>query len=271
VIADYAQSLLEQLLRYLPRLISALMIFAASLLAASALARWIRHSTQRLIERPEVPLLISRTARWTVITLGTLAALDQINFDVTTFVASLGVAGLTIGFALQDITRNYVAGVLLLVRRPFKVGDAISVADKSGKVLDIGSRDITILTWDGEQVIVPNLKVYDQLIVNYSATALRRRTIRIGLGYGQDLTAAMEQILGAARSVEGVLSEPAPMIHAEEMGDYAVSVALRFWLDTSMHSLFDVHSNMVKAVDEVVTRSGIDMPFPIQTVLRPEL
>jgi small-conductance mechanosensitive channel len=89
-----------------------------------------------------------------VLVLGTVVALGQVNFDVTGFVAGLGVAGVTIGFALQDIARNFVAGIILLIRQPFDIGDAVEVGDYAGSVLDITTRDTVLKTWDGEMVIL---------------------------------------------------------------------------------------------------------------------
>jgi small conductance mechanosensitive channel len=269
------QALLEEVLRFIPKLIAALVTFGASLLVSVIAARWVRRMASARISDKETVLLLSRLTRWGVIIAGTVLALDQVDFDVTGFAAGLGIAGLTIGFALQDITRNFIAGLILLVRQPFDLGDAVEAAGQNGTVLSVTTRDTVLKTWDGETVILPNLEVFSKPIINYSALPNRRRTVRIGLGYEEDVGQASEVLLTAIRSVEGVLAEPAPTVHAMELGDSALGLDARFWVNQETHGLFDVHSAVVQAIKEVAEREDIELPYPIQTVRlegpRPEM
>jgi len=260
------QELLHDAILVLPQLILAIIIFGVTLIASSVVARWVRGMLERRIEEPEIIGLLARLARWIVIVVGLLVALEQVNFDVTTFVAGLGVTGLTIGFALQDIARNFVAGLIMLIRKPFRVGQAVQVAGQAGVVEDLNSRDTVVRTWDGESVIIPNLDVLSGAITNYSDADKRRRTIYLGVGYGQDLRRAREVFLEATRGVTGVAEEPAPMLHAEALGDSSVTYALRFWVDLEAGGLLDVHSDVVVALIEAAEREGIELPYPIQTV-----
>jgi small-conductance mechanosensitive channel len=260
------EELVQSALLFVPRLISALVTFVLALLLSGLIARWVRRAVGKRIEDPEPCLLISRLARWTVIVAGTLFALDQVNFDVTGFVAGLGIAGLTVGFALQDIARNFVAGVLLLVRQPIKIGDAVKIDEYAGTVQAVNTRDTIIKTWDGETVILPNVDVFGSAIVNYSARSYRRRTVRIGLGYGQDVAQARHTFLEAIRGVEGVAADPPVTVHAEELGDSALTLAARFWLNQETHNLFDVHSMVIRAILDAAAREKIDLPYPTQTV-----
>jgi small-conductance mechanosensitive channel len=194
-------------------------------------------------------------------------ALNQIpGVDVTSLLAGLGILGFTIGFALQDIARNFIAGILILLRRPFGVGDAVEIAGHAGSVMEITMRDTVIRTWDGVMEIIPNLDVYSNPIVNYSELPLRRRTVAIGLGYGEDVGRARELILGVIRATEGVLDEPEPELLTEEFGDATLNMAARFWVNQDTHNLFGVHSNVVDAINQLAEREGIDMPYPTQVV-----
>jgi small conductance mechanosensitive channel len=260
------QGLLEAFLLFIPNLIVALIVFILTLLLSSLIARWVRRAVKEKVEDPETRCLLSRLVRWSVVILGLVVALDQVNFDVTGFVAGLGIAGFTIGFALQDIARNFVAGILLLVRQPFNVGDAVEVGDYAGTVLEITTRDTVLKTWDGEKVIVPNMDVFTNAIKNYSELPLRRRTVNIGLGYDEDVDRATQVLLEAVRDVEGVQDDPAPEVLAEELGDSALMLAARFWVNQETHGLFTVHSQVVQAIKEAAEREGIDLPYPIQTV-----
>lgn len=257
---------LEMVIPFLANLVAAIIIFVASLFLSRLASQWAEKSAKEKIKDPEITRLLSRLARWSVIVLGTLTALEQVNFDVTSFLAGLGIAGITVGFALQDIARNFVAGILVLIRQPFEIGDAVEVAGHSGTVMDVNLRDTEIKTWDGVMEILPNIDVFSNPIVNYSRLPDRRRTIQIGLGYGQDVDRSKEVFLQALRSVDGVLEEPAPTILAEELGNSAISLAARFWVNQKTHGLFQTHSRAVQAINTAAEVEGIDLPYPIQTV-----
>ncbi len=260
------QALLDKAIAFIPKLIFALLIFAAALLLSGVAARWARRAGRVKIQDEETLRLLSLLARWSVIILGTLMALDQVDFDVTGFAAGLGIAGLTVGFALQDIARNFIAGILLLVRQPFSIGDRVEIAGRTGTVLDVNSRDTVLKAYDGEVVIVPNLDVYTSPIVNYTHLPLMRRTVQIGLGYGEDVDQATQVFLAAIQGVEGVLDEPRVAIHAMELGDSALSLEARYWLNQEAHDVFAVHSTVVQAIKETAEQQAIDLPYPVQTV-----
>jgi len=260
------QELFQDVLRFMPHLVAALVTFAASLLLSGLTARWVERAAKAKIRDPETLRLLSRLARWSVLILGTLGALDQVNFDVTSFIAGMGIAGITIGFALQDIARNFVAGILLLIRQPFNIGDAVEVAGYAGTVLDITIRDTVLKTWDGEMVILPNMDIFTSAITNYSELPHRRRAVYIGLGYEENVSRATRVFLEAIRKVEGVLEDPAPSLLAEELGDSALTLAARFWVNQKTHDLLKVHSEVVRAIKEVAEKEEIDLPYPVQTV-----
>lgn len=259
-------NLVQQALAFTPRLIVALVIFGATLVLAGLAAKWVRRAAKAKIDDPETVQLLAIVARWTVLILGTLSALRQVNFDAVGFVAGLGLAGFTIGFALQDISRNFIAGLLLLIRQPFDVGDAVQVAGYNGQVLEISTRDTVIKTWDGEMVFLPNLEVFSNPITNYTRLPQRRRTVSIGLGYGEDVAQASDVFLRAIQSVGGVLADPAPTLYATELGDSTLTLEARFWVNQEAHDLLSVHSAVVQAIKETAEREAIDLPFPIQTV-----
>lgn len=260
------QAFLEDALRFLPKLVAALVIFVVAVVLSGLAARWARRAASRRIDDEETLRLISWVGRWTVLILGTLVALDQVDFDVTGFAAGLGIAGLTIGFALQDITRNMVAGVLILIRQPFDIGDFVETGGHSGTVTDVTIRDTVLRTLEGETVIVPNLDVFTKPIVNYTDEPLRRRTVNIGLGYGEEVKRARELFMAAIQSVDGVLADPSVKILSLSLGDSALNLEARFWIDQRTHGHLDVQSDVVQAIKECAEREGIDLPYPVQTV-----
>lgn len=258
---------LASFLLFLPKLIAGIVIFTLTLVGAGFVAKAVQRMGAKRIKSPEVLKLIKQISQWTVVIIGTVVALDQVDFNVTGFVAGLGIAGFTIGFALQDIARNFISGLILLYRQPFKNGDFIEVSGHSGTVKMINIRDTELQTLDGDLVIIPNNKVFENPIINRSAERLRRRTVAIGLGYEEDVDRAMDIFLGAIQAVVGVESEPAPMIQAMSLDDSALSLTAFYWVDQKENSPLRVHTEVLKAVNRASHEHHINLPYPIQTVL----
>ncbi len=265
-LSEQLEALLVDAASFIPKLIVALIIFVAALVLAGAAQRWARQFVKEKTDHKATQQLLARLARWSVIVSGTLVALDQVDFDITGFLTGLGILGFTVGFALQDVARNFIAGLLLLIQRPFNIGERVELAGFKGTVLSISTRDTVVETLDGEIVSLPNTNVLSNPIINYSQQAHRRRTIIIGLGYGQDVGDAMETFLSAMRQVEGVLETPEPEMLARELGESGLVLAARFWVDQRKHRLVTVQSNVVIALNAAAERADIDLPYPIQTV-----
>ena len=266
-LTEVFQDWLVSAVQFLPKLIAGVIIFVLTLFLSGLAAKWIRKVAKPKIESEEIMQLISTITRWGVIILGTILALSQVDFDVTGFVAGLGIAGVTIGFALQDITKNFVSGLLLLIRQPFQLGDYIEVSDLSGTVKEINIRDTVIETFDGALVIIPNTKLFENPIINNAHSQFRRATISIGLGYEEDTDQAIDVFLETIKSVPGVAEDPKTSILADSLGDSALILSARFWVNQHQDSFVDVQSNVVKAIKLASEKHGINLPYPIQTVL----
>lgn len=261
------QEWLASFLLFLPKLIAGIVIFVLTLIGAGFIAKSVQQMAARKIKSPEVLKLIQQITHWTVLIIGTIVALDFVDFNVTGFIAGLGVVGFTIGFALQDIARNFISGLILLYRQPFTIGDIIDISGYRGTVKMINIRDTEIQTLDGDMVIIPNNKVFENPIMNLSTARLRRRTVAIGLGYEEDVDRAMEIFLQVIQSVEGVESDPAPMIQAMSMDESALTLTAFYWVDQKENSPLRVHSEVLKAVNRASHEHHINLPYPIQTVL----
>jgi small conductance mechanosensitive channel len=260
------QEWLTTFLIFLPKLIAAIVIFILGLVGAGFVAKAVGRVAARKIKTPEVIKLIRQISKWTVVIIGTIIALDMVEFNVTGFIAGLGIAGFTIGFALQDIARNFISGLILLYRQPFSIGDFIEIGGHSGTVRMINIRDTEIETLDGDFVIIPNNKISESPIINASTARLRRRSVAIGLGYGEDVDRAVQIFLEAIQSVTGVEAEPTPMIQAMSMGESALSLTAFYWVDQQQNSPLFVHTAVLKAVNSAAQAHHIDLPYPTQTV-----
>lgn len=264
VVLQQLSELLIAAVDFVPRLVVAIVVFLASLVLARLAGRAVRRAARHVDE--EITRLLSRLTGVTVIIVGTIVALDQVDFDVTGLVAGLGLVGITLGFAFQDIAKNFIAGILLLVQQPFDIGDAIEVAGYQGTVTDVDIRATTLKAWDGQQVIVPNADVYTSPIINYSKYPARRIVLGVGLGYEEDLARALEVFMEAIRGIDDVLDEPVPAIYCKSLGSSTVEMEAYFWIDQTKSSLAEVTSKAVQAVKEVAVREGINLPYAIQTV-----
>jgi len=212
-------------------------------------------------------MVIIKITRSSIIILGVFISLQQLGFDLSAFLVSLGVVGFTIGFALQDISKNLIAGLLILLQQPFDIGDAIKVDDFAGTVINVDLRATEIRTVDGMIVLIPNADVYTSPITNYSREPNRRLELTLGIAYGSDLELVKQTALEAVASVETVLSEPAPEIGFENFGGSTIDCTLYYWLNVKADNLVMVRDAVVVAINAAFEEKHIEMPFPTQKVL----
>jgi len=251
------QAMLAGMLAYLPRIIVALVVFVVTLLVASPLSRAVERPLRRADIYESTIRVLKHMVRWGVILTGTAIALAQVNFDVTGFIAGLGIAGLTISLALQDIARNFIASMLVLARKPFNIGETVKIAGFSGTVNDISVMDTVLKTWDGELVTLRNTAVLNSPIINYSRAPLQRRTVPLKLKFGQDTAHSVHVFLEAIKGVPGVLEDPPPTIYASDLGDATISLSASFWVDERVSDVTKVHSDVILALAAASEREGL--------------
>ena len=254
-------------LEFLPALAAAMVILVVSLWAAAWLARIVRNLLERRNTDRELVVLLGNLTRWGTIGLGVTMALQQVGFNVTAFLAGLGALGFAAGFAVQDVSKNFVAGVLLLLQQPFNLGEAIEVNGFSGTVEEISLRATAIRTFDGRLVYIPNADVYTSAIVNFSRAKARRVEITVGVAYGTDLDKAKRVALETVQAVEGAKEDPAPNVVFHTFNDASVDMTIYFWIDLAITDPFRAKDAAVQAIHNAFAREGIDIPYPIQTVL----
>ncbi len=250
----------------LPKLAVALLIFLVSLY----LAKLVSGMLLRVLERRKVnsgaERLVSETVRWSIIVYGSVMALQQFA-DVTAFLAGLGILGFTVGFALQDVMKNFAAGVLLLLQKPFRIGDNISVAGFDGTVTAIDLRSTEIRTFDGRTVIVPNADVLNHAIINFTRSVNRRVELPVGVAYGSDLEQVQKLAMDAVGQVPGLLSDPAPQVVFRNFGDSSINFTVFYWVDTAQIGLFAAQDAGLKLIKRAFQEQGIEIPYPIRTVM----
>ena len=184
-----------------------------------------------------------------------------------TIISSLGIGSVAIGFAFKDILQNLLAGILLLVNRPYRRGDQIVVKDFEGTVEHIESRATLIKTYDGRRVIIPNSDVYTSPVVVNTAFPTRRDQFDIGIGYGDKPDRAMRIFANAIAAVEGVEAEPAPEVLPWGLDASSVTLRSRWWTKSKRTELIHLRARVILAIWQAAADSGIDLPFPTQQIL----
>ena len=208
-------------------------------------------------------------ARWTIVVIGFMLAVTIIAPTVTPgdLFAGLGVSSVAIGFAFKDILQNILAGILILLRQPFEVGDQIVSEGHKGTVEKIETRATMITTYDGRRVVIPNSVIYTDSVVVNTAFQTRRSEYDVGIGCNDSWDEARAIIEKTCAAVEGVESDPAPETIPMELGDFANVVRLRWWTKSDRASQIHTFGRVLQAVYIALDDEGIDMPYPTQVHL----
>jgi small conductance mechanosensitive channel len=266
---DKVEQMITGLIEQLPNIIVAVVVFAAFYLLAGLLRTAGRRFARRAGLTKTAELVIGRLARSITLMIGLLVAAPILfpGFTAGQAVEVLGIGGVAIGFAFRDILQNFLAGLLLFLTQPFKIGDQIVVGDYEGTVEDIQTRATLIRTYDGRRVVIPNADLFTRSVVVNTAFPTRRTQYDVGIGYGDDIPRARQVILDAVASVDAVLKTPAPDAFVVELAPSSVVIRARWWTDSRRGEVVDLGARVVEAVKLALDEAGIDMPYPTRQVL----
>lgn len=259
--------LAESAIRIVPRVLAAALVIGVFWLFASAARALMRAVFRRVVNDLTVENLIKQVAYYSIWVLGLVLAVDALGFEPQTVVAGLGLTGLALGFALKDILSNFVSGLLLLLLRPFQLGDQIVVGDTEGAVERIRLRATDIRTYDGRLVLVPNSEIFTSRVTNNTASPVRRARVELYLGYSTDLPRAVEILREAVASTEGVLREPPVAVRVSALGASDLSLELRFWTDSRRSDYVATQAAVSAAAVTALRQGGIPLPDPDQRAL----
>jgi small-conductance mechanosensitive channel len=252
----------------LPNLGIALVVFLLFLAIAWAARNAVFQVFNRQ-GRPDLAVLLAGFARWATIVLGLLIVATIVFPSVkpADVLATLGVGSIAIGFAFKDILQNWLAGLLLLLRQPFRQGDQVVVGPHEGTVERIEARATLIRTYDGRRVIIPNSSVYTESVTVNTAFEQRRSEYDVGIGYGDDVGKACEVIRSCLNGVPGVSEDPAPEAIPWELAGSSVNIKVRWWTQPQRAEVVHVRGRVIQAVQQALDHAGIDLPFPTNVVL----
>jgi small conductance mechanosensitive channel len=225
---------------------------------------------KRTFDKADVPvpmlvknMAISFTSK-AILLLGIFVALSQMGLEIGPLLAGVGVAGFIVGFALQETLSNFAAGLMILVYHPFDVGDVVEAGGVGGKVDSMSLVSTTILTFDNQKLIVPNNKIWGDVIRNKTAETTRRVDMVFGISYADDINRAEEVLKDIIANHELVLDEPEPMIRLNELGDSSVNFIVRPWANTGDY--WTIYWDVTKEVKRRFDAEGISIPFPQRDV-----
>jgi small conductance mechanosensitive channel len=262
------QSVTDQLLVFVTKyglsIIGAILILLLGRIAAGLGSRMVKRVLEKSKTDPAIVSFVGSLTYILILIVAVLAALAKFGIQTASFVAILGAASFAIGFALQGSLANFAAGVLILIFRPFKVGDYITGAGEAGTVRDISLFTTILSTPDNVKVMVPNGKLFGDIIKNFSANETRRVDMVIGIGYGSDIQKAHDVVAGLLEEEPRVLSDPAPQIAVSELADSSVNLVVRPWVNNADY--WPVKFDLTRKIKEAFDANGIEIPFPQRVI-----
>lgn len=264
------QELLVDFFKFLPNLFVSIIILVLAAYVAGLVGRLIRKALLARGASAQVEHLLSQVARWAILALGVVTALQQVDFDITGLVAGLGIVGFALGFALQDIAANFISGIILLIQQPFHPGDLIQTNGQLGIVKAIDLRATLLQTQAGEDILIPNGKVLSDSMTNFSKSPGKRITVDVGVAYESDLDHVRATVIEALKEVPARLEDKTPFVRFHTFANSSINLTGYVWVDiTKIHPL-DAKDAAVTKVKTAFERAGIEIPFPIQVVYSTE-
>ena len=246
------------------KVIGAIIILILGRIAAGIGRKTVKKVLEKTKTDPAVVSFVGSMIYFLILIFAVLAALAKFGIQTASFVAILGAAGFAIGFALQGSLANFAAGVLILVLRPFKVGDYIDGAGVGGTVKDIQLFTTVLATPDNIKIMVPNGKLFGDTIKNFSGFDTRRIDFVIGIGYTSDIQKAYDVLMSLIKEDTRILSDPPTNIAVSELADSSVNFVVRPWVKRSDY--WGVKFDLTRKIKEAFDENGIEIPFPQQVV-----
>jgi small conductance mechanosensitive channel len=245
-------------------IVIALLIFYVGKFVISLVVRGLRKVMRAREVDKTLETFVCNLVRMALLVVVIIAAIGALGIQTTSFIAIFGAAGLAVGLALQGSLSNFAAGVLIVLFRPYRVGDFVEAAGIAGSVEQVQILTTILKTPDNKQIIVPNSQIMDSIITNYSANDTRRVDLTVGVSYDDDLDKVSATIRELVEADERILEEPACQIEVLELADSSVNFVVRPWVKTADY--WGVYFDLTKKIKQRFDQDGISFPFPQQDV-----
>jgi len=247
--------------------VKALVVLILGWIAAGSIGGMVRRRINRTPQiDPTLGNFVASTVKWVILAIVLVAVLGIFGIQATSIVAILGAASLAIGLALQGTLSDLAAGVMLVIFRPYKLGQFVDIGGTAGTVKDLNLFTTELATADNVQIIVPNGQAWGAIITNYSAHDTRRVDLTFGIDYSDDIDKAMEIILATAGADGRVHDDPEPWVRVTNLGDSSVDITTRLWCNAADY--WDLKFTLTKAVKEAFDKGGISIPYPHQVEIQ---
>jgi small conductance mechanosensitive channel len=253
---------IDLLVEFGPNALSAIVVFVIGLFVSRAIARAVERGIARVEIEPPLRLLLLRMVRLAVMAIFVIMALQNLGVELLPLIAGLGVAGAGIALALQGVLGNAVAGLTIIITRPFRVGEYIDIHNEEGRVEAITLFSTKLSHPDRSVVIIPNRKIVGEILHNYGT--LRQLNLSVGVAYDTDIGHALRVIDEVLGSNPRIMKDPAPVVRVTTLGDSSVTIAVRPWAQVTEAGV--AGSEVVRAILEQFRTAGIKIPFPQREV-----
>ncbi|MDX1404870.1 MAG: mechanosensitive ion channel [Woeseiaceae bacterium] len=245
-------------------LLVAIVIFYVGRMVARMATRGMRNVMQKQEVDKILETFFCNLVYWALMTFVIIASINQLGLQTTSLIAIMGAAGLAVGLALQGSLANFAAGVLIVIFRPYRVGDFVEAAGISGTVVQVQILTTILKTPDNKQIVVPNGQIMGSIITNYSANNSRRVDMVVGVSYSDDLDKVRDTLRELVNADERILKEPECLIAVSELADSSVNFVVRPWVKTEDY--WGVKFDLTEAIKKRFDQEGISIPFPQQDV-----
>ena len=253
------QSLSKLVVGWLMNLVVALVIMAAFYLLWLAVRVILRFTLRRKVDATSFSF-IETIVKFSLFIVGAITALDSAGIQTAALLTSLGIAGLTIGFAARDALSNLISGVLIFIDRPFVLGDLVEIDGAYGKVERITLRSTRVVTSDGRMLAVPNTEIINKTVASYTNFPHLRIDIGVTVGVNEDLKRVRQLLLGLVKDDSAFLSEPGPRVVVTALNDYNLAIELQAWLDDERRHV-EKRFELREKIFNTLTGAGVEMPF----------
>lgn len=260
----YAKEYTQKLIDFLPDLLAAVFMLVIGLWVIRIVVKYIRKLADSRGYDPALENFIVSLINWGLKILLFVVVISQLGVETTSLVAAIGAAGLAIGLALQGSLSNFAGGVLIIMLKPFKIGDWIEAQGVSGSVVEISLFYTKLNTFGNQRVVIPNGELSNDNITNYSHNETRRENLTFGISYDNDIKKAKEVLENLVKEQKDIVEDPAPQILVGELGDNSVNLLVRYFAPNSV--FWDLHWNMIEEGKIRLEAAGMTIPYPQRDV-----
>ena len=269
---DQITAMVRSIVQALPLIVLALIELPLAWIFASLIALLARHLMRNSTPSPFLRDILARAISLPVFFLGLYIVLEAAGLTrlAVSLVGGAGVLGIVIGFAFRDIAEICLASLLLSIRRPFRAGDYVNVADYTGYVQSMNTRSTLLLSPEGNHVQVPNSTIFKNVITNFSTAPTRREVLTVGIGYDAQVAEAQEIIIGVLSNHAAVIADPSPLVLVDELGSSTVNLKIYYWFDGENFSQVKAKSAILRLIKKALVEADISMPDDAREIIFPD-